>query len=71
MLEKFYNERFKQPGDPDFKDLPKDYKKAIEGTLAFATYSLTESVRELKEAVIDAGFGLGEGGEFNHKSLIE
>ncbi len=40
QLEKYYNEQFKQKGDPEFKELSEDDKKSIAKSLEFAFYEL-------------------------------
>lgn len=40
LLEKFYNEEFKNKYDPEFKDLDVEYKKALSKTTKFAFYKV-------------------------------
>ena len=47
QLEKYYNEQFKQKGDPEFKELSEDDKKSIENTLVFYGCQLDMAFRGL------------------------
>ena len=57
-LEKCYNERFKQKGDPEFKDLSNEDKKAIENSFGFACYEHSIAWKELSKVTKDMGKAL-------------
>ena len=51
LLEKYYNERFKEESGIDYKDM-KDFDKFhMAGTLGFAAYQATDAVKQFKKAV--------------------
>lgn len=53
LLEKFYNEQFKNKYDPDFHDLDVEYKKVLSKTLHFASYKLNYYFRQLITPLFD------------------
>ena len=51
LLEKYYNEKFKEKRGVEFKELKDFYKFYIAGTLGFAAYQATDAVKQFKKAV--------------------
>lgn len=53
LLEKFYNEEFKNKYDPEFQDLDLEYKKALSKTLRFAGYKVNYYSKQLIDSIIN------------------
>ena len=49
QLEKYYNEKFKQKGDPEFKELSEEDKSSIEKSLEFCAYQFCAGCRDVGE----------------------
>ena len=50
---KYYNERLKVEGMPDFEELYIDEVKKFRGTLSFAQWQLQEAAKDLRNGVKD------------------
>ena len=49
-LNKYYNEKVKVKGMPEFKDLAESNKRQLKNSIGFAGYNVTSAVKEFGEA---------------------
>ena len=54
LLEKFYNEEFKNKYDPEFKDLDVEYKKALSKLTQFVFYKVSIQFRDITQKISNA-----------------
>ncbi len=62
ILEKYYNERFKQKGDPNFKEFSEDNKRSLKKSFGFAIYEFETAFNKFVLAWNDCGKALRNAG---------